>query len=35
MTCPYSDLVRECSGQCWACIFDERSDRYEDAPEEG
>lgn len=34
MTCPYTDVVRECSGQCWACIF-ERSVDYEDAPQEG
>lgn len=34
MFCPYTDVVKECTGQCWACIF-ERSDNVEDATKKG
>ena len=30
MTCILNDLGVECSGQCWACMF-ERSEKDEDA----
>lgn len=32
--CILSDFGVECSGQCWACLF-ERSDKYEDAQKNG
>lgn len=30
MMCILNGMVVECSGQCWACLF-ERSDKDEDA----
>lgn len=34
MMCVLNDRGVECSGQCWACMF-ERSDKDEDAQKNG
>lgn len=34
MSCYLRDIGVECSGQCWACMF-ERSDNVENAPKNG